>query len=102
MQSDVSNYKRLEVINDPAILKKQLKILLIQAVHSHAHDAEAASRTAYELAGLLALDLVRQFDDADPYIQVLELAAQLELPERHQKAEASWWRLAQLVRDLPG
>jgi hypothetical protein len=64
-------------------------------------NPDVANQTAYELAGLLALDAVRQMRDNDPYLRVLELAAQLELPKRHQEAGASWWRLEQLVRDLP-
>ena len=100
-EDELISYGELETIGDIEPLKMRLKLSLQRAVERVNAKPEVADQIAYELAGFLALDLVRQMSVDDPYRLVLELAGQLELPKRHQEAEASWWRLEQLVRDLP-
>lgn len=95
------SYDELATIDEIGLLKTRLKLRLQLAVDAVDSNPEIADQTVYQLAGLLALDLVRQMSVSDPYRQILELAAQLELPKRHQEADASWWRLEQLVGDLP-
>lgn len=100
MKNNDLSFKKLEAIDDLLVLKESLKVLILQAVRTHGLDAKGASRAAYELAGLLALDLVRQMDHDDPYLRLLEMAGQLEMPKRHQEAGASWRRFEELVKEL--
>jgi len=100
MKIDASYFNELEAIDDLDTLKRQLKSLFMQVVQTHDLDAEGASRSAYELAGLLALGLVRRMDQDDPYRRLLEMAGQLEMPKRHQEADVSWWRFEEIARSL--
>lgn len=94
------SFEELESVNDVGVLKGKLRALLIHAARTHVVNPDGASATAYHLAGLLSLDLVRQMESGDPYRQLLEMAGQLEMPKRHQEASASWWRFVELVKQL--
>lgn len=62
--------------------------------------ADQSEMIAYKIAGLLSTDLLMQLDGADPYVQALGLAGELELPERQRSSTATWKKLAELVRRL--
>jgi len=52
------------------------------------------------LAGLLSHEAVRRLPDDNPFIAVLEMAGQLELPHAHRDQTASWEEFDQLINDL--
>jgi hypothetical protein len=97
---DGAQFRQLETVIDVNVLKKELKSLFLAAIQRHTSESDGSSSTAYDLAGLMALDLVRAMAADDPYRILLELAGNLELPKRHQEAEASWWSFEELVKQL--
>jgi hypothetical protein len=54
---------------------------------------------AYGIAGLLSTAHAQTLSDNDPYMQVMTLAAQLELPEKLQ-GDATWVELRQKIDRL--
>lgn len=100
LEINASCFNELEAIEDVAVLKKRLRLLLLQAANFHHDGTLGGSRSAYNLAGLLALSLVRGMDEKDPYRQLLEMAGQLEMPKRHQAPGTSWRRFEELAKLL--
>ena len=56
---------------------------------------------AYEIAGLMSARAFVGVASDNPYMKVLEIAGQLELPEPHQSPQAGWDNLRQLIETLP-
>ncbi|MCA9301281.1 hypothetical protein H6801_00640 [Candidatus Nomurabacteria bacterium] len=54
---------------------------------------------AYEIAGMLSTGLALGLPDDDPYMEVLLMAGELELPDEH-KGEATWEELAGRIEAL--
>lgn len=73
---------------------------LIKQVERQNQHPEESEALAYELAGLLSTDFARSLSDDDPLKKVLDLAGNLELPEKH-RGGATWEELASLVEQLP-
>lgn len=66
-------------------------------IAAYNRSPDDGERLAYDIAGLLSLNFVRQLPDNDPISDVLALAGQLELPESHRDPDATWAALQKLV-----
>ncbi|HEY7348136.1 MAG TPA: hypothetical protein VH599_07420 [Ktedonobacterales bacterium] len=86
----------------PLIEKKRaLRLFLDRQVSRWQKYPGEADFLAYDIAGLLATNFVRQLPKDDPYLAVLFLAGDLELPEDHRLVGSSWPALVQLIAALP-
>lgn len=92
-------YEQLTDQTDIGTVKAILKLYLREQTEIlHPVDSEKSRQDiAYSLAGLLSLDLIRRLPRNDPYVEVLDMAGQLELPETHRSQEATWQRLTELI-----
>ena len=81
-------------------MKPSLREHIKRQAQRYKQNPEDSQTVAYELAGLLSLPQLAGAPDDDPYIEILLLAGQLELPRRRQEANASWRRLVDLADAL--
>ncbi|GAA1017083.1 hypothetical protein ACFQWA_03930 [Streptomyces thermogriseus] len=94
-------FERLDE-NEPLTSRKQLlREYLLEQLKVQEWHPEQGEQIAYEITGLLATDLAISLADEDPYKEILDMAAQLELPEQHRDSGASWDELRELVQNLP-
>lgn len=96
---DADLFEKIENAKSVDELKCLLKVVFLDAIIKE-HSVSNDRNTVYKLAGLLGIEKVRQLQRNDPYIQILDLAMQLELPRRHQDTDSSWRRLEEKVKSL--
>ncbi|MEV5413518.1 hypothetical protein AB0K60_32385 [Thermopolyspora sp. NPDC052614] len=94
-------FERLDEREPLANRKQLLHEYLMEQLKAQEQHPEQGEQIAYEIAGLLATNLAATLADDDPYMEVLYLAGELELPEQHRDSSASWEALRELVRNLP-
>lgn len=75
-----------------------LKHLQEQLNYRQQHPDES-EQVAYDIAGLLSTDFAQSLPEGDPYLEILTLAGELELPEQH-RSSASWEYLSESVKRL--
>lgn len=56
---------------------------------------------AYDIAGIMASPAFQDVAPDNPYMEILLIAGELELPPQHRDNSSTWGRLIALVRDLP-
>jgi hypothetical protein len=78
-----------------------LKEHLISQLERYDRADEDPKNIAYELAGLMSAESVFRLPSDSPFMKILEMAGELELPYPHRSANASWETLRTLVRQLP-
>ena len=88
-------------LNSPKVKngRTTLKTYLQEAVAYQQQHPDEAHETAYRLAGLMATDFVTKLSEDDPYVEILALAGEFELPERHHSG-AGWEKLRKRVNAL--
>jgi hypothetical protein len=78
--------------------------LLRQFIREQVEKAQAnpdlATQCAYELAGLMSARSVWKLPSDSPFMKVLEIAGELELPPAHWSTNVSWELMAELVSKL--
>jgi hypothetical protein len=98
--SEISIYDRVASCNDFASAKLLLKPYFRDLARQYQAAPEEGSQLAYEASGLLSLNVLRFAPDDDPYLRVLLLAMQLEIPNSPQEVDASWGHLVKLIDKL--
>lgn len=78
-----------------------LKEYLVSQVERHNAGRDDPQKIAYEMAGLLSARAFERTPHENPFVQILWMAATLELPEAHHTPGASWTELKRLVAELP-
>jgi hypothetical protein len=73
---------------------------LIEQLARYEREPERGEEIAYYMAGLMSTPAVMNLHRDDPYLEVLQLAGELELPPG-QRAGATWEEFASLVNALP-
>lgn len=79
--------------------KATLLAYLVEQIASQAARPANSEEIAYSIAGLLSSRFVASLPDDDPYVKVLSIAAQLELPKSH-RGSATWEQFKAEVDDL--
>ena len=74
-----------------AYIKKQLE--------RQKNDPQASEAIAYKIAGLLSTRFARSLAENDSYLRILQIAGNLELPDRHRDG-TSWENLTNLTNAL--
>lgn len=64
-------------------------------------EGEDPEELAYEIAGLMSAKVVVGLPGDSPYMKVLSLAGDLELPVQQRSASANWEELKRLILALP-
>lgn len=85
-----------EVWSQPAGAEKILDIAQ-EALAARTGDDAADAELAYALAGLLAMECIRDLPHDHPLSRALTMCGQLELPEAHRDPLASWESVAALI-----
>jgi len=93
-------YDRLSGYRSAVEARPELNRYLAAVVRRQAAHPERSESIAYDLAGLLSLPILVGLPDDHPYVEILTMAGQLELPPAHRDPDASWDRLAALVAKL--
>ena len=83
----------------PKNWKHELRSYLKSQVDHYHEQPENAEKIAYQIAGLLGTKFAAEMPEDDPYIEVLEMAGRLELPERYH-GDANWPDLIRQVEQL--
>ena len=81
-------------------LEDLLNRYLLQMMDEAEQRPERRQQIAYEIAGLMGTRAVVATHEPNPYLSIMLLAGQLELPAHHRSPTASWKGLAALVRSL--
>lgn len=76
------------------------RFLSSQVARFHAREAES-NIIAYEVAGLMSTRALAGVPDENPYMRVLLMAGELELPEPHRASGVTWEAFVKLVDGLP-
>jgi hypothetical protein len=81
-------------------IKADLRTFLQDQVGAYREHPDQSSGIAYRIAGQMSDEALRNLPPDDPYMQILALAGQLELPEAHQAEGSSWDTLIAMVDAL--
>ncbi|MEU6351054.1 hypothetical protein ABZ896_17225 [Streptomyces sp. NPDC047072] len=93
-------YAELRTLRTLERQKPFLKRFFVRQVERRAARAESETRLAFEIAGLASLSTLQTAVDADPYLRIVELAGQVDLPPAYRTPEANWDELTSLIRAL--
>ncbi len=77
-----------------------LRGYLIEQLARYEREPDRGDEIAYTIAGLMSTPAVMNLHKDDPYLEILQLAGELELPPG-QRAGATWEEFASLVHALP-
>lgn len=101
MTSQEQIFAKLNDSSEPLASRKQL---LLEHVRQQLKECDEQPKlrrdAAYKIAGLMATATAQSLDDDDPYMQILLMAGQLELPKEQRSDNASWEELEQQVDSL--
>lgn len=78
-----------------------LRAYLLERIAEYEREPARGEEIAYEMAGLLGTSAVMHLAASDPYLGVLLLAGELELPPAHRSETVTWELLASEIRALP-
>lgn len=91
-------FKTLDDESKPLASRRRLLVEHIQKqLERQRLNPEDSQDIAYEIAGFTATHTAQSLDENDPCSQALDQAVQLELPEAHRSADASWEALAKSI-----
>ena len=74
--------RKLQALGDLENQKPMLREYFRTQLSRYGKGHSMSEEVAYEIAGLLSLESVRSAADKDPYVAILLMAAELELPAR--------------------
>ena len=94
-------YDTLNESDDFSGHERLLREHLISQVKRYDEGQDDPQDIAYELAGLMSARSMYRLPQDNPYMEILGLAGELELPQFHRSATASWEELKRLVAALP-
>jgi hypothetical protein len=97
---DVDIFETLNSGENPDEARQALRDYLNNQIKEYLERPEDSERIAYEIAGLLATKTVSTLPKDDPYLQILELAGELELPEDHRQPDSTWPALIEKIERL--
>jgi len=63
-------------------------------------DPEHGPAIAYDIAGLLSTKFATELPDDDPYVEIMNIAGRLELPESHRLQHDNWQYFIQIAQRL--
>ncbi len=78
-----------------------LKEYLVSQVERYDRADEDPKEIAYEITGLMGTRALIGLPRENPFMEVLEMAGQLELPYPHRSPEDNWEAFKALVSQLP-
>jgi hypothetical protein len=93
-------YKRLNALRTLEEQKPLLREHFSALLQQHKSGDLSEHDLAYSLAGLMQLKTADGKRD-DPYVRVMELGGQLELPQAQRQKGATWEELETAVLNLP-
>jgi hypothetical protein len=91
-------FEELDTLNVSDAKRLLLEHLIERVEYQSTHETESRD-IAYALAGLMATTFIASLPKDDPYVEILSLAGELELPERH-RSDATWEELRNRVNML--
>jgi hypothetical protein len=94
-----SIHAKLDRLN-PEQQKPVLAVYLREQLIRRRSSPEESQEIAYEIAGLLSTELASSLDENDPYLEILLMAGQLELPVS-QHDGVNWKQLTERIQALP-
>jgi hypothetical protein len=94
-------YKLLDSTDDLKDHERALRTFLCRQLERYEEAPEVGDTLAYEVAGLMSARSVVGLPDDNPYMEIMLLAGELELPAAHHSPTTTWDRFAMLVRALP-
>lgn len=103
--SQVMNREHIyNTLNDPqneaAQQRRNLGRFLYEQLARWEADPAREREIAYDIAGMLSTWFAASLPDDDPYLEVLAMAGELELPPEHRSA-ATWSELTTRIQALP-
>lgn len=69
----------------------------LELVESNKRNPQEA---AYEIAGLMSTNAVASLADENPYLKVMLMAGDLELPSVHRSDDSTWVAMRALISNL--
>lgn len=78
-----------------------LRSYLLEQLERYKQQPGKGEEIAYQIAGLLGAQSVMHLPDSDPYLEIIHLAGDLELPSVHRESDSTWEKFAALVGALP-
>jgi hypothetical protein len=98
MKSEVI-YDKLDQFKPEAQQRQVLAAYLREQLDLRNEHHDQSHEIAYHIAGLLSTTFAQSLHDDDPYLAILLIAGQLELPDRHH-GTATWAQLEELIKAL--
>ena len=89
-----------EIYRGGAMSRDDIIGLLKSKLANFGDDEETNRQIAYEMAGMMSLDSVRELDETDPIVDCMLLAGEMELPVEHRRPESSWSKLIEKISSL--
>jgi hypothetical protein len=83
------------------INRPYLRVFLLEQLAEHEREPARGEEIAYGIAGLLGAQAIMRLPESDPYLKILYLAGDLELPPHQRDTDSTWDRYRRLVRALP-
>ena len=78
-----------------------LRLYFLEQLEAHKQHPAKGEEIAYGIAGLLGAQSVVHLPESDPYLEIIHLAGDLELPAVHRESDSTWEKFAVLVSALP-
>jgi len=80
--------------------KKELKAYFLAQIESFLAHPGDGQKIANEIAGLLSTKTALSMKDEDPYLEIMDVAGQLELPIAQRQGGSNWQSLIEKVHEL--
>jgi len=78
-----------------------LRLFFLEQLERYKQQPAKGEDVAYGIAGLLGAQSVIHLPECDPYLEIIHLAGDLELPSAHRESDSTWEKFAVLVGALP-
>lgn len=78
-----------------------LRLFFLEQLESYNQQPAKGEEIAYGIAGLLGAQSVMHLPEGDPFLEIIHLAGDLELPSAHRESDSTWEKFAALVGALP-
>lgn len=78
-----------------------LRLYFLEQLERYRQQSAKGEEIAYGIAGLLGSRSIMDLPESDPYLEIIRLAGDLELPAAHRESDSTWEKFAVLVGALP-
>ena len=78
-----------------------LRAFLDQQLHAYLQDPKKGETLAYDIAGLMSARAIKNLPETNPYVEIIMLAGELELPPAQRDTSSTWEKFETLLATIP-